>query len=166
MATVCNLQSVRFEYTYVNKNTQFYFFGNAVVFSRLIAISRLNIGGTLTIVDNRPFPNYLLQLVKNAIPCSQFLRLTCLCSDDADFNHKCEERCQFFGTNAATLTPRAVTTEKHLAQELNRPRNRTTNNTEWRNKQNSIHPRLPSTKSCSQKCNYQKPQNSPPWSRN
>ena len=96
MATVCNLQSVRFEYTYVNKNTQFYFFGNAVVFSRLIAISRLNIGGTLTIVDNRPFPNYLLQLVKNAIPCSQFLRLGRLCSDDADFNLKCEERCQFF----------------------------------------------------------------------
>ena len=46
--------------------------------------------------------NYLLQSsshsqpVKNAIPFFQFLRLRRLCSDDSDFNNKCEEMCQFF----------------------------------------------------------------------
>ena len=46
--------------------------------------------------------NYLLhssslpQHVKNAIPFSQFLRLRRLCSDDTDFNIKCEEMCQSF----------------------------------------------------------------------
>ena len=40
--------------------------------------------------------SYHLQHVKNAIPFSQFLRLRRLCSDDSDFNNKCEETCQVF----------------------------------------------------------------------
>ena len=39
-------------------------------------------------------------------------------------------------------------------------RDRTTNFTERRNRQNSIHPYLPSTRSCNQKCHSQKLQNS------
>ena len=39
----------------------------------------------------------------------------------------------------------------------NRSRNRTTNVTERRNQQNPIHPHLPSTKPCSQKCHSQNP---------
>ena len=48
--------------------------------------------------------NYLLhssshpQHVKNSIPFSQFPTLRCLCSDDTDFNKKCEEMCQVFKT--------------------------------------------------------------------
>ena len=38
------------------------------------------------------------QPVKNAIPFSQFLTLRRLCSDNSDFNNKCEEMCQFFLT--------------------------------------------------------------------
>ena len=41
---------------------------------------------------------------KNAIPFSRCLRLRRLCSDDTDFNNKCEETCQYFSKNAATLT--------------------------------------------------------------
>ena len=43
----------------------------------------------------------------------------------------------------------------------NRPRDRTTNFTEQRNRQNSIHPYLPSTKHCYQKCYSKKLQNFP-----
>ena len=46
-----------------------------------------------------------LQHVKNTILFSQFLRLWPLCSDNTNFNDKCEEICQFkFSNNAATLT--------------------------------------------------------------
>ena len=45
-------------------------------------------------------------------------------------------------------------------------RDRTTNFTERRNQQNSIHPYLPSTKPCNQKGHSQKFQNSPEWPRN
>ena len=94
--------------------------------------------------------NYLLhssshsQQVKYAIPFSQFLRLKRLCSNDSDFNNKCEEmfRCH----QRQTSCPR------------NRSRYRTTiiKVTERRNQQNSIDPHLPATKPCSQKCNSQK----------
>ena len=33
---------------------------------------------------------------KDAIPYSQFLRLSRLCSDDNDFDKKCKEMCVFF----------------------------------------------------------------------
>ena len=68
--------------------------------------------------------NYLLlssshpQHVKNAIPFSQFLRLRRLCSDDTDFNNKCEEMCQFFKKRG--YPDSAVTTGKHRAQEIDR----------------------------------------------
>ena len=45
----------------------------------------------------------------------------------------------------------------------NRPRDRTTNFTERRSRQNSIHTYLPPTKPCNQKCHSQKLQNSPKW---
>ena len=64
----------------------------------------INDNGLSTSVHYKPTDshNYLLhssshpQHVKNAIPFSQFLRLRRLCSDDTDFNNKCEEMCQFF----------------------------------------------------------------------
>ena len=65
--------------------------------------------------------NYLLhssshpQQVKNAIPFSQFVRLRRLCSDDTDFNNKCEEMCQFLKKRGYP-----VTTGKHRAQEIDR----------------------------------------------
>ena len=68
--------------------------------------------------------NYLLhssshpQHVKNAIPFSQFLRLRRLCSDDTDFNNKCEEMCQFFKKRG--YPDSAETTGKHPAQEIDR----------------------------------------------
>ena len=68
--------------------------------------------------------NYLLhssshlQHVKNTIPFSQFLRLRRLCSDDSDFNNKCEEMCQFFKKRGYPGS--AVTTGKHRAQEIDR----------------------------------------------
>ena len=83
--------------------------------------------------------NYLLhsfsypQHVKNAIPFSQFLRLRRLCSDDTDFNNKCEEMCQFFKKRG--YPDFAVTTGKHRVQEIDH----TINFTERRNRQNSIH---------------------------
>ena len=58
------------------------------------------------------------QHVKNAIPFSQFLRLRRLCSDDTDFNNKCEEMCQFF--KKRDCPDSAVTTGKHRAQEIDR----------------------------------------------
>ena len=70
------------------------------------------------------FHNYLLhssshpQHVKNAIPFSQFLRLKRLCSNDPDFNNKCEEMCQFFKKQG--YPDSAVTTGKHCAQEIDR----------------------------------------------
>ena len=55
---------------------------------------------------------------------------------------------------------------RQTSRPRNRPRDRTTNFTEGRNRQNSIHPYLPSTKPCNQKCHSQKLQNSSQWPRN
>ena len=105
--------------------------------------------------------NYLLHLsshpqhVKNAIPFSQFLRLRRLCSNDSDFNNKCEEMYQFF------KKPRLRSHHRQTSCPRNRSKYRTTITTKRRNQQNYIHPHLPSTKPCSQKCNSQKLQNSP-----
>ena len=68
--------------------------------------------------------HYLLQLsshpqhVKNAIPFSQFLRLRRLCSEDTDFNNKCEKMRQLFKKRG--YSDSAVTTGKHRAQEIDR----------------------------------------------
>ena len=68
--------------------------------------------------------NYLLhssshpQHVQNAIPFSQFLRLRRLCSDDTDFNNKCEEMCQFYKKRG--YPDSAVTTGKHHSKEIDR----------------------------------------------
>ena len=111
--------------------------------------------------------NYLLhspshpQHVKNAIPFPQFVRLRHLCSDDADFNDKCDEMCQFF---KKTEPPWLCCYHRQTSSPRNWLRNRTTNITERRNQQNSIHSHLPSTKPCSQNCHSQKLQNSPQWS--
>ena len=97
--------------------------------------------------------NYLLhssshpQHVENAIPFSQFLRLRRLCIDDTDFNNYCEEMCQFF---KKTRLPWLRRNHRQTPRPRNRPRDRTTNFTERRNRQNSIHPYLPSTKPCNQ----------------
>ena len=64
----------------------------------------INDNGLSTSVQYKPIDcqKYLLHLsshpqhVKHAISSSQFLRLRHLCSDDSDFNNKCEEMCQFF----------------------------------------------------------------------
>ena len=61
---------------------------------------------------------FYLFYVKNAIPFSQFLRLRRLCSDDTDFNNKCEEMCQFFKKRG--YPGPAVTTGKHRTQEIDR----------------------------------------------
>ena len=71
----------------------------------------------MTLTD-RLGPEILTQHVKNAIPFSQFLRLRRLCSDDTDFNNKCEEMCQFFKKRG--YPDSAVTTGKHRAQEIDR----------------------------------------------
>ena len=42
----------------------------------------------------------------------------CLCSDESDFNSKCEEMCQFFKKRG--YPDSAVTTSKHRAQEIDR----------------------------------------------
>ena len=86
----------------------------------------INDNGLSTSVHYKPTDshNYLLhssshpQHVKNAIPFSQLLRLRRLCSDDADFNNKCEEMCQFFKKRG--YPDSAVTTGKHRAQEIDR----------------------------------------------
>ena len=86
----------------------------------------INDNGLSTSVHYKPSDshNYLLhsfshpQHVKNAIPFSQFLRLRRLCSDDTDFNNKCEEMCQFFKKRG--YPDSAVTTGKHRAQEIDR----------------------------------------------
>ena len=86
----------------------------------------INDNGLSTSVHYKPTDshNYLLhssshpQHVKNAIPFSQFLRLRRLCSDDTDFNNKCEEMCQFFKKRG--YPDSAVTTGKHCAQEIDR----------------------------------------------
>ena len=102
--------------------------------------------------------NYLLHWsfhphhVKNATPFSQFLILRRLYSDDSDFNNKCDEMCQFF--QKARL-PWLHCNHGQIPSPRNRPRDRTTNFTERRNQQNSIHPYLPSTKPCSQGCHSQ-----------
>ena len=84
----------------------------------------MNDNGLPTSVHYKPTDshNYLLhssshpQHVKNAIPFSQFLRLRRLCSDDTDFNNKCEEMCQFFKKRG--YPDSAVTTCKHCTQEI------------------------------------------------
>ena len=58
------------------------------------------------------------QHVKNSIPFSQFLRLRRLCSDDFDFNNKCEVMCQFF--KKRDYPDSTVTTGKYRAQEIDR----------------------------------------------
>ena len=86
----------------------------------------INNNGLSTSVHYKPTDshNYLLhssshpQHVKNAIPFSQFLRLRRLCSDNTDFNNKCEEMCQFFKKRG--YPDSAVTTGKHRAQEIDR----------------------------------------------
>ena len=86
----------------------------------------INDNGLSTSVHYKPTDsrNYLLhasshpQHVKNAIPFSQFLRLRRLCSDDTDFNNKCEEMFQFFkrrGYPDSALTP-----GKNYIQEIDR----------------------------------------------
>ena len=120
----------------------------------------INDNGLSTSVQYKPTDshNYLLhssshpQHVKNAIPFSQFLRLRRLCSDDTDFNNKCEEMCQFF--KKRSYPDSAVTTSKHRAQEIDRE-------TALQTSQSSIHTYLPPTKPCNQKCHSQKLQNSP-----
>ena len=124
----------------------------------------INDNGLSTSVHYKPTDshNYLLhssshpQHVKNAIPFSQFLRLRRLCSDDTDFNNKCEEMCQFFKKRGYPDC-----NHRQTPRSRNRPRDRTTNFTERRNRQNSIHTYLPPTKPCNQKCHSQKLQNSP-----
>ena len=86
----------------------------------------VNDNGLSTSVHYKPTDshNYLLhssshpQQVKKAIPFSQFLRLRRLCSDDTDFNNKCEEMCQLFKKRG--YPDSAVTTDKHRAQEIDR----------------------------------------------
>ena len=86
--------------------------------------------------------NYLLHLsshlqhVKYAIPFSQFLRLRRLCSNDSDFNNKCEEMYQFFKKRG--YPDSAVTTGKHRAQEIDR-------NTALQSPQNEETNRIPFT---------------------
>ena len=58
------------------------------------------------------------QHIKNPIPFSEFLRLKRLCSDDTDFDNKCEEMCQFFKKRGYPGS--AVATGKHRAQEIDR----------------------------------------------
>ena len=62
--------------------------------------------------------SWLVVKLKCAIPFSQFLRSRRLCSDDIDFNTKCEEMCQFFKKRG--YHDSAVTTGKHRAQEIDR----------------------------------------------
>ena len=54
--------------------------------------------------------------VKNSIPCSQFLRLRRLCSDDTDFSEKAEEMCQFFKTRG--YPDLVLHNSKHRAQSV------------------------------------------------
>ena len=125
----------------------------------------INDNGLSTSVHYKPTDshNYLLhssshpQHVKNAIPFSQFLRLRGLCSDDTDFNNKCEDMCQFL--KKRDYPDSAVTTGKHRAQEIDRETALQTS--QQRNRQNSIHPYIPSTKPCYQKCHSKKLQNYP-----
>ena len=106
--------------------------------------------------------NYLLHssshpqqvYVKNAIPISQFHRLRRLCSDDTDFNWQ-----QMRGSVPVfrkMRLPWLCSNHRQLSRPRNRPRDRTTNFTERRNRQNHIHPYPPSTKPCESKL-----QNSP-----
>ena len=67
---------------------------------------------------NNPGRQIVSQHVKNAISFSQFLRLRRLCSDDTDFNNKCDGMCQFF--KKCSYPDSAVTTGKHRAQEIDR----------------------------------------------
>ena len=57
-------------------------------------------------------------------------------------------KCASFSKNVATLTPLY---HRQTPRPINRPRDRSTNFTDRRNRQNSIHPYLPSTKPCNQK---------------
>ena len=55
---------------------------------------------------------------------------------------------------------------RQTSRQRNQPRDHTTNFTERRNQQNSIHPYLPSTRPFNQNCHSQKLENSSPWPRN
>ena len=104
----------------------------------------VNDNGLSTRVHYKPTDshNYLLhssslpQHAKNAIPFSQFLRLRRVCSEDSDFNNKCEEMCQFFEKRG--YPDSAVTTGKHRAQEIHRE-------TALQTSQNEENNRIPST---------------------
>ena len=102
--------------------------------------------------------NYLLHWsfrprhVKNTIPFSQFLIRRNLCSDDSDFNNKCDEMCQFFKKRG--YPDSAVTPNKQRVQEIDRE-TALQNFTEQRKRQNSSHPYLSSTKPINQECHSQ-----------
>ena len=96
--------------------------------------------------------NYLLhssshpQHVKNAIPFSQFLRLRRLCSNDSDFNNKCEEICQFFkiGATQTPLSPQANIVPKKLIAIPHYNHHKTKKPTEFHSPLPTIHKTLQS----------------------
>ena len=56
--------------------------------------------------------------VKESIPYSQFLRLRKLCSDDSDFNSKCDEMSNFFfSSNVAKALNRVQNVTRESALE-------------------------------------------------
>ena len=55
--------------------------------------------------------------VNNSIPCSQFLRIQRLCSDDSDFSRK-SEMCHFFGKRGFPAS--VVKAGHHRAQQFDR----------------------------------------------
>ena len=99
----------------------------------------INDNGLSTSVHYKPTDshNYLLrssshpQHVKNAIPFSQFLRLRRLFSDDTDFSNKCKVMCQFLKKRGY---PDSSCNHRQTPRPRNRPRDRTTNFTERRNR--------------------------------
>ena len=54
--------------------------------------------------------------VKNSIPCSQFLRLRRLCSDDSDFPNRSNEMCQFFEKRGYPAS--VIQAAHHRAQQI------------------------------------------------
>ena len=112
--------------------------------------------GLSTSVHYKPIDShdYLLhscshpQQVKDAIPFSQFLRLRRLCSDDTDFNNKCENMRQFFKKrgnpdSAVTMhrqTPRPNKSTKRPHYKLHR----TKKSTEFHSPLPTIHKTLQS----------------------
>ena len=77
----------------------------------------------LCVVDERTnaaisFGNLLVCSERLWILFSKFFRLRRLCSDESDFDSKCEEMCQCFKERGYPNS--AVTTGKHRAQEIDR----------------------------------------------